>query len=107
MYGLYKMIDAFYMYEWYRTIYSFWNLRYLFSKLILPVYVEWHSSSNISNVVYLLSEIKQWMSNYSTANKFFAFLAGNSWAGLSAERPLPARAGHLWYSHLLSRWRHL
>ena len=45
--------------------------------------------------------------NYSTANKIFAFLAGNGSAGLSAERPLPARAGHLWYSHLLSRWRHL
>ena len=44
---------------------------------------------------------------YSTANKIFAFLAGNDSAGLSAERPLPARAGHLWYSHLLSRWRHL
>ena len=44
---------------------------------------------------------------YSTANKMFAFLAGNGSAGLSAERPLPARAGHLWYSHLLSRWRHL
>ena len=44
---------------------------------------------------------------YSTANKIFAFLAGNGSAGLSAERHLPARAGHLWYSHLLSRWRHL
>ena len=44
---------------------------------------------------------------YSTANKIFAFLASNGWAGLSAERPLPARAGHLWYCHLLSRWRHL
>ena len=47
-----------------------------------------------------------WIS-YSTANKIFAFLAGNDWAGLSAERLLPARAGHLWESHLLSRWRHL
>ena len=47
------------------------------------------------------------VATYSTANKIFAFLAGNSWAGLSAERPLPARAGQLWYSHLLSRWRHL
>ena len=44
---------------------------------------------------------------YSTANKIFAFLAGNGWAGLSAEHPLPARAGHLWYNHLLSRWWHL
>ena len=44
---------------------------------------------------------------YSTANKIFAFLAGNGSAGLSADRHLPARAGHLWYSHLLSRWRHL
>ena len=57
--------------------------------------------------------IHRWLWNdaqsltYSTANKNFAFLAGNGWAGLSAERPLPARAGHLWYSHLLSRWRHL
>ena len=44
---------------------------------------------------------------YSTANKIFAFIAGNGRAGLSAERPLPARVGHLWYSHLLCRWRHL
>ena len=39
---------------------------------------------------------------YSTANKNFAFLASNGWAGLNAERPLPTTAGHLWYSHLLS-----
>ena len=47
------------------------------------------------------------LGSYSTANKIFAFLGGNGWAGLSAESPLPARWGHLWYSHLLSRWRHL
>ena len=37
---------------------------------------------------------------YSTANNIFAFLAGNGSAGLSAERLLPARAGHLWYGQL-------
>ena len=32
-------------------------------------------------------------------------VVGNSWVGHSTEPPLPVRAGHLWYSHPLSRWR--
>ena len=63
------------------------NMNYIFNIITLYLFIE--------------------VCKYSTANKIFAFLAGNGWAGLNAERPLPATAGHLWYSHLLSRWRHL
>ena len=58
-------------------------------------------------LIFLPAWLTALPSRYSTANKIFAFLAGNGWAGLNAERPLPVTAGHFWYSHLLSRWRHL